>query len=107
MAQDVGGIVCTAPEIITYNIFRKIWYDVDLDFKVLSLFAALRTKGRVYQVHSSLLYGCETWPVRSIDEIACYPWNCGAVSTLQVCRHCSCKEGSAGFFMLQGVPKVN
>ncbi len=40
-------------------------------------------------------------------EVACHPWNCGAASTLQVYRHCSCKEGSADLIMLQDVLPVN
>ncbi len=58
---------------------------------------SLRTKGRVYQttVRSILFYGCETWPVRV------------AASALQVCRHCSCKEGSTSLVIMQDVSKVS
>ncbi len=34
-------------------------------------------------------------------------WNRGAVFVLQVYRHCSCKEGSAGLVTQQGVSIVN
>ncbi len=33
--------------------------------------------------------------------------NCGAASVLQVYRHCSCKEGSAGLVLLQDVPNAS
>ncbi len=33
--------------------------------------------------------------------------NCGAASALQLYRHYSCKESSAGLVMLQDVPKVS
>ncbi len=39
-------------------------------------------------------------------DIVHHPWSCVAASALQACRHCSCKEGSAGFIMPQDVLKV-
>ncbi len=43
----------------------------------------------------------------SAAEIVFHPWNCVASSALRVYRHCSCKEDSAGLFMLRGVSKVS
>ncbi len=86
---------------------------------------ALHTKGRVYQavVRSILPYGFETWPVRVADGRMLEIFDNNSIRRIlrvrrrdcvpsvelrrRLCRHCPCKEGSAGLVMLQDVPKVS
>ncbi len=39
--------------------------------------------------------------------MACHQWNCGVASALQIYRHSSRKEVSAGLVILQDIPTVN
>ncbi len=86
---------------------------------------SLHTKARVYQavMRSILLYGCETWPVRVANERMLEVFGYSSIRRIlrarrrdcepsvelrrHLCRHCPCKEGSAGLVMLQGVTKVS
>ncbi len=111
----------------TEEIRKRIKFARSTFSRLQSCLWSRRTKDRAYQavVCSILLYGCETWPVRVTDErmlevfdndsirrilrgaeTVCHLWNCVAASALQACRHCSCKEGSAGLVMPQDVPTI-
>ncbi len=79
-------------------------------------------KERVYQAVVCLIwfYGCETWPVRVANERMLEAFDNDSIRRIlrvrrRDCvpsvelrrRHCSCKAGSAGLVVLQGVPKVS
>ncbi len=53
---------------------------------------SLRTKGRVYQavLRSILLYGCETWPVRVVDEKTLWVFDNDSIRRIQRVRRGDC-----------------